>query len=104
MKPASVQHDDRLARAAVAGFGVDAEEGVAIGVEAHRLAVEDRVDDLRLEPVLAVEVLGGREGRRERQGGEPSREEEDGGTAPERAGKGAWRSDCLPRPFDPTAP
>ena len=66
MKPAPVQHDDRPARSVAIGFGVDAEERVTVGIEVHRLAVEDRIDDLRFEPALPLEVLGGcrrREGR-----------------------------------------
>ena len=54
-----MQHDDRPARAAAVGFGVDGEERVAAGIEVYRLAVEDRVDDFRFEPTLPLQILGG---------------------------------------------
>ena len=78
-----MQHDDRLSRPAVAGFGVDAEERAAAGVQVHRLAVEDHVDDLRFQPALAFEILGRGEGRRKRESGEPACKERGGGDAPE---------------------
>ena len=76
MKPAPVQHDDRPARAAAVGFGVDAEERVAVGIEVYRLAVEDRVDDFRFQAALSFKVLGDCRRRDDRGADDRRREEE----------------------------
>ena len=83
VEAAPVHHEDRPVRPAVGGFGVQREERVAVGVEVHRLAVDDHVDDLRLEPAFALEVLSRHERRRLPEAGEPAGGDEHRGTAPD---------------------
>ena len=96
METAPVENDDRPARSAAGGFGVDSEERVTPGVEVYRLAVQNRVGDLRFQATLAFEVLRGCDRRGRRETGKHSGEEK-GRTASRRTAQAKRHPD---RPGD----